>query len=296
MKFKIILPILVISCFVMLLSSFSEGGKKLKPPSKFVYIPSGTLLTQNKLKISVKSFYMQESEVSNLDYNEFLNDLKANSKTEDYETAKRKAENWSRFRPLSYGEPFVETYHKHPAFDEYPVFTISKKGAELYCKWLTKNWQKKYSKHQINFRLPTEHEWVYAAKGGYDYAPYPWGTHYYRNDDGYILANFKRLNGGNIKYNKETKKYEVIDADVTSGMRMPSPVLSFIPNKYGLYNMSGNAAEMISTPQNRTKGGSYNSTGYHIQIEAEDEYEGWTEPSPFIGFRPVMDVEPIVAN
>ena len=293
MKFKITSSFLIILSFV--LSSFSEGGKKFKPPNKFVVIPSGTLLMENKTKVAIAKFYMQESEVSNMEYNEFLNDLKNNNHIEDYEIAKMKTKNWNKYRPLQYGEPFTNTYHSHPAYEAYPVVTISKEGAELYCKWLTKHWQKKYPKHQLNFRLPTEPEWIYAARGGHELTPYPWGSYYYRNEDGLMLANFKRLNGGNIKYNQETKKYEVFGADISSETIMPAPALSFLPNKYGLYNMSGNVAEMIVTPQ-RMKGGSYNSTGYNIQIEAEDEYEGWTEPSPFIGFRPVMDVRPMIAD
>ena len=51
-----------------------------------------------------------------------------------------------------------------------------------------------------------------------------------------------------------------------------------------------NAAEMVSTrsvknKDNRTKGGCYD-----ITIEGENEFDGWTEPSPFIGFRTIMDV------
>ena len=87
-----------------------------------------------------------------------------------------------------------------------------------------------------------------------------------------------------------------MNADLYSGAVMPAPVKSYLPNDYGLFHMSGNAAEMISSPTNRTKGGSYNSTAYHIQIESEDEYEGWTEPSPFIGFRPILDVSPPISK
>ena len=299
MNFKILFSIFTIVSCLLFLSSFSEAcpseglrGKKFKPPKSFQYIPSGTLISNDESKTSVKGFFMNETEVSNKEYNEFLNDLQTKGRLDDYEIAKRKTENWSRYRPLSYGEPYVETYHKHPAYDDYPVFTISKEGAEMYCQWLTKIWQKKYPEVQVNFRLPTEHEWEYAARGGHELAPFPWGGYYYRNAKGKVLANFKRLSSLNIKWSKTDEKYEVVDADRYSGYVSPAPVKSFFPNDFGLYNMSGNAAEMVASPTNRTKGGSYNSTAYHIQIESEDEYEGWTEPSPFIGFRPIIEVRP----
>ena len=53
--------------------------------------------------------------------------------------------------------------------------------------------------------------------------------------------------------------------------------------------MSGNVAEMLNEP-GRTKGGSWASSGYYLRIDAEDEYEGFTEPSPMIGFRYFMEI------
>lgn len=291
MNFKILCSLITIISCLLFLSSFSVGGKKFKPPKSFQYIKSGTLISNDETKASIKGFFMNETEVSNREYNEFLNDLQAKGQLEEYKLAKRKTENWAKYRPLRYGEPYTDNYHQHPAYDDYPVVTISQKGAEMYCKWLTNIWQKKYPDVQVTFRLPTESEWEYAARGGHELAPFPWGGFYYRNAKGKVLANFKRLNSLNIKWNKTDEKYEVVDADRYSGHVNPAPVKTYFPNDFGLYNMSGNAAEMIATP-NRTKGGSYNSTAYHIQIESEDEYEGWTEPSPFIGFRPIIEVRP----
>ncbi len=172
--------------------------------------------------------------------------------------------------------------------------TISKKGAELYCQWLTEKLQPKYPKHNISFRLPTEHEWVYTARAGHDHAPYPWGGYYLRNSKGCFLANFRTLGAGAIHYDRKNDKYEVM-IDTNRKPSMPVKVKSYFPNDFGLYNMVGNAAEMISTKSltsdgNRTKGGCYDSTGFDNTIEAQDEFDGWKEPSPFIGFRPIMDV------
>lgn len=296
---KIRFSILSISLltFFLLTSSFLLNkkpkhpyGKKFKPPKTYVYVPSGDLMMQNKMQLSVKGFFMSETEISNLEYNEFLQDLLKQGNQEDFKKANRKIENWKN-------EDMENTYHKHPAYADYPVLTIPKEGAEMYCRWLTQKLQDKYPKHNINFRLPTEHEWVYAARGGHDLAPYPWGGYYIRNAKGKFLANFKALGAGNIHYNRKENTYEVKTPKSNPKFVRPAPVKTYYPNDYGLYNMVGNAAEMVSTRAihggNRTKGGCYDSTGYDIKIESADEFEGWSEPSPFIGFRPIMDVSEI---
>ena len=69
----------------------------------------------------------------------------------------------------------------------------------------------------------------------------------------------------------------------------PAPAESFMPNGYGLSNMSGNVAEMLQE-EGRTKGGSYKNTGFDIRIDAPDTYAGFKEASPYIGFRVLLSV------
>ena len=56
---------------------------------------------------------------------------------------------------------------------------------------------------------------------------------------------------------------------------------SLYPNPYGLYNMSGNMAEMVYE-RGVAYGGSYRDPGYDIRIDSEKPYDA---PSPLIGFR-----------
>lgn len=142
---------------------------------------------------------------------------------------------WIRDFSYSYNEPMTRNYFWHPAFDDYPVVGIAWKQANAFCYWRTKLWNSfRTERGEVNtedFRLPTEHEWEYAARGGHELAPYPWGGYYVRNAKGCILANFKPGRGN---YPEDGGLYTV-RAD------------AYFPNDYGLYNMSGNVSEWTSS-------------------------------------------------
>ncbi len=141
---------------------------------------------------------------------------------------------WIRDYAYSYNEPMTRNYFYHPAFDDYPVVGVDWHMANAFCYWRTKLWDSFQTENGINsedFRLPTEHEWEYAARGGHEMAPYPWGGYYTRNAKGCLLANFKPGRGN---YPEDGGQYTV-KAD------------AYFPNDYGLYNMSGNVSEWTST-------------------------------------------------
>lgn len=115
--------------------------------------------------------------------------------------------------------------------------------------------------------MPTEQEWIHAARGRHDLAPSPWGGYYLRNIKGRFLANFKRIGTRNIHTNRETNEYEVFVSINPEAPAMPTKVKSYFPNDYGLYNMVDYATEIISRKSltsdgNRTKGGCFDSTGF----------------------------------
>ena len=141
---------------------------------------------------------------------------------------------WIRDFSYSYNEPFTRNYFAHPSFDDYPVVGVNWHQATAFCDWRTKLWNKYKDPEEFNtetYRLPSEGEWEYAARGGRDLAPYPWGGYYARNAKGCLLANFKPGRGN---YPEDGGLYTV-KAD------------AYFPNDYGLYCMSGNVAEWTSS-------------------------------------------------
>lgn len=270
-----------------LLSAVIAPPRKIKAPKGFVYVPSGTTKSKNE-SFSVQGFFMKATEVTNAEYREFLNDLKARGRTDDLQKAQINTEGWKNGG--TFMQPFVEHYHSHPAFDNYPVVNITREAAQLYCNWLQKKLEAKMGEGAVMVRLPTEKEWEYAAMGGRENYPYPHGYNL-RNDKGCFLYQFTTVGDESVSRDSTTGS-PYIPANAgrsSSGGIGPAPAKSFFPNDYGLYNTCGNVAEML-LEEGRTKGGSFQSTGYDIRIDAPDPYAGFVEASPFIGFRPVISV------
>ncbi len=137
---------------------------------------------------------------------------------------------WMRNYTYSYNEPYT-MYFSHPGYAEYPVVGVSWEQAKAFCHWRTKlknDYLKKEGQPSVlSYRLPTEAEWEYAARGGLQGAMYPWGGPYIRQTDGCYLANFKPGKGDYIK----------------DGYTIPAIIGSFPANNYGLFDMAGNVAE-----------------------------------------------------
>lgn len=205
---------------------------------------------------------------------------------------------WIKDFAYSYNEPMHNDYFWHQAYGEYPVVGVTWEQAKAFCAWRTLNknaYQKDKGRQFVNsFRLPTEAEWEYAARGGLESATFPWGGPYAKGDRGCFLANFKPNRGD---YAADGALYTV-EAE------------SYDPNDYNLYNMAGNVSEWtdssydassyeyvstmnpnVTDHQNQRKvirGGSWKDVAYFLQVSTRD-YEYADSARSFIGFRTVQD-------
>ena len=300
-----------------------------------------TQINFNK-QITISAFFMDETEITNNQYRLFTDVLLAYSEgrqsneeelPEDYVQQvldKMFMMNGTPVRPDSIrvmnemypdttrwrydyahhmGDPLMEYYYMHPAFDDYPVVGVDWQAARFFCQWRTEHLN--YYKRNVEeekypaprFRLPTEAEWEYASRGGRDMAKYPWGSPYLRNTLGCMLANFKPGRGN---------YYD-------DGFAYTGPVAQYFPNDYGLYDMAGNVAEWVldayyessvpvvwdmnpvynppitqngvndRNPNNRrvVRGGSWKDIAYYCETGTRT-FQHWDSASSSIGFRCVV--------
>jgi len=213
---------------------------------------------------------------------------------------------WMADFSYSFNEPYTKMYFWHPGYDQYPVVGVSWKQATAFCIWRTQllnNFlRSKRQPEVMEYRLPIEAEWEYAARGGLRSNIYPWGGMYTRNNKGCFLANFQPLRG---RYGDDGGMYTM-------------PVASFAPNDFGLYDMAGNVAEWTSSSFDESayafvhnlrpdfkrnalptdphvlkrkviRGGSWKDVGLFLQ-NATRTYEYQDTTKSYIGFRCVRDV------
>jgi len=223
---------------------------------------------------------------------------------------------WIRQFNYSFNEPIAQQYFWFQGFNKYPVVGVNWNQANAFCDWRTKAWVSERQKAKMytegEFRLPTEEEWEWAARGGRNEAPYPWGGPYIINKKGCYLANFKPQRGN---YAADGGLYTV-------------PVDWYAANDFGLKNMAGNVSEWTKSAyfggtytqmadinpsvtynvqpndakdhpymaRKVVRGGSWRDVAYFLQVSTRDfEYQDTSKA--YIGFRCVYtEIVPSLSN
>ena len=200
----------------------------------------------------------------------------------------------------AYNEPYMRMYFSHSGYNDYPVVGVTCEQATAFCEWRTmfyKMGQPKNGRPIENFRLPTEGEWEFAARNGKTENKYPWDKEGTMDEKACFMANFKPGEGN---YTKD-------------GNLIPARVASYVPNRFGIYDLAGNVSEWTSTaytesgtaimndmnPQYKydaakedpyaikkkvVKGGSWKDIGRNIRGDMR-EGEFQNQPRSYIGFR-----------
>lgn len=139
---------------------------------------------------------------------------------------------WVNDFPKANNEQYMRMYFNHPSYNDYPVVGVSWEQANAFCAWRTNyllaglHGQARYIQR---YRLPTEAEWEFAARGRED-NHFPWKGEETKDERGCYSANYKPGKGD---YTKD-------------GNLITTRAGSYKPNSNGLYDMAGNVSEWTS--------------------------------------------------
>lgn len=170
--------------------------------------------------VTVSSFYMDETEVRNLDYLEYLfwiervygSNYDNGSYPEVYWKALPDTNVWRD--KLSYNEPYVENYLRHPAFHQYPVVGVSWEQAVDYCAWRT---------DRVNERILIDNGYLWEDPEQVDENVFKTDAYKMGQYEGRIRRQLPNLKLGTHSFNKKAgrDKNSVRNVGVGDGILLP---------------------------------------------------------------------------
>ena len=176
-------------------------------------------------------------------------------------------------------EMYLRNYFSNPAYNNYPVVGVTWEQANAFCAWRTEYLLKGLgaeARYVQRYRLPTEAEWEYAARGK-EGNEFPWDNELVKSGEGCFYANFKPDRGN---YTMD-------------GNLITSKVGIYGANSNGLYDMAGNVAEWTSTIYTEAGVDAMNDLNPQLKYNAakEDPYRlkkksvrggSWKDPESYI--------------
>ena len=186
---------------------------------------------------------------------------------------------WANDFQNAENENYMRLYFSNPAYNDYPVVGVTWEQANAFCAWRTEYLLKGLgaaARFVQRYRLPTEAEWEYAARGK-NQNEFPWENADVASGKGCFFANFKPDKGN---YTKD-------------GNLITSKTGIYTANSNGLYDMAGNVAEWTSTIYTEAGVESMNDINPQLQYNAakEDPYRlktkvvkggSWKDPESYI--------------
>ena len=186
---------------------------------------------------------------------------------------------WVNDFPNADNETYMRMYFSNAAYNDYPVVGVTWEQANAFCAWRTEYLLKGLgpdARYVQRYRLPTEAEWEYAARGK-EQNEFPWENEDVASGKGCFFANFKPDRGN---YTKD-------------GNLITSKAGIYSANSNGLYDMAGNVAEWTSTIYTEAGVEAMNDINPQLEYKAakEDPYRlkkksvrggSWKDPESYI--------------